>query len=208
MQPRTMKNLPRPSFWPLAIALCVATVLFSGPTGAVDISASKYQGGTTNAPYKTENAPSLFPNPLKWIFGTGTSAAMKRVQAPPNFKVDLSIEPKQYIPSTNLPLRVRMTVHNQGKDKYILDFKSAQQYEFIIRDKAGQDIYRSSQDKEFAQVETATVVNRNEKLVFQEELFGGETSAPLNLAPGAYTLVGRITSKQPVSAEAAFQVGP
>ena len=203
-----MENLPRSSPRRLAIAFGAVAVAFSSQSRALDISASKYQGGATNAPYKTEGAPSLFPNPFKWMFGTATSTAMKRVQAPPNFKVDLSIEPKQYVPSTNTPLRVRMTVHNQGKDKYILDFESAQRYEFLIRDKAGQDIYRSSQNKEFAQVVAATVINRNEKLVFQEELFGGETSAPLNLAPGTYILVGRITSKQPVSAEATFQVGP
>ncbi len=203
-----MENLPRLSSGRLATAFCMVAVVFSSPSRALDISASKYQGGTTNAPYKTEGAPSLFPNPFKWIFGASTSTAMKRVQAPPSFKVNLSIEPQQYIPSTNLPLRVRMTVHNQGKDKYILDFESAQRYEFIIRDKTGQDIYCSSQDKEFAQVKTSTVVNRNEKLVFQEELFGAENSSPLNLVQGAYTLVGRITSRQPVSAEATFQVGP
>ena len=203
-----MPDSSRLSLRTFASACGLATLFLAGRCLAVDISASKYQGGATNAPYRTSNAPSLFPNPFKWMFGSPTSSAMKRVEAPPNFKVDLSIEPQQYTPSTNTPLRVRMTVHNQGKSKYILDFETAQRYEFVIRDKTGKDLYKASQDKEFTQVKSATVINRGEKLVFEEELFGGTNGAPVHLSPGAYTLIGSVTAKQTVSAARDFQVGP
>jgi hypothetical protein len=203
-----MANLSRPTFRPLALALALATASILASRG-IDISAThtKYQGGVTNAPYAPPNAPSLFSNPFKWIFGSPSSSAMLRVQAPPNFKVDLSIEPQQYVPSSNTPLRVRMTVHNQGKNKYILDFDTAQRYEFVIR-KDKQDVYKASQDKEFAQVKSSTVINRDEKLVYEEEIFAGEGRPPILLAPGNYVLVGWITSRQPVFAERAFQVAP
>lgn len=208
MQRRSMRNLSRATWTASRSALGCFLICLAASSLAIDVGASKNQGGVTNAPYQTSNAPSLLSNPFKWIFGSPTSRAMQRVHAPPNFKVELSIEPQQYVPSTHAPLRLRMTVHNQGERKYILNFDTAQRHEFIIRNQAGQDVYRASRDKVFAQVTSATVVNRNEKLVFEEELFGETGGAALQLSPGVYTLIGQLTAKQTVSAERTFQVAP
>ena len=175
---------------------------------AVDISPSKYQGGTTNyIPNKVEDSPTLFKSPLKWIFSSIHSEAMNRVNAPPNFKVELSTEPKVFTPSSNAPLKARMLAVNQGKDKYILEFTSAQHYDFIIHRKSGEEVYRWSNDKTFSQQLSSIVINRNEKLVYEEELFSSNGQA-LSLPSGEYKLMGKITSKVPISVEASFQVLP
>lgn len=181
-------------------------LLASNSSFAVDISPSKYQGGTTNhIPNKVEDSPTLFKSPLKWIFSNIHSEAMNRVHAPPNFKVELSTEPKIFNPSSNTPLKARMLAVNKGRDKYILEFASAQHYDFIIHRKDGTEIYRWSNDKTFSQQLSSIVINRNEKLVYEEELFSSNGQV-LSLPPGEYKLMGKITSKVPISVEASFQV--
>ncbi len=176
-------------------------------TIAVEISPSKYPGGNTNLPYRTEGAPSLLKNPFKWIFGNGDSSAMRRVNAPPNFKVQIALDPKEFVHSTNIVVKARMTIFNQGKDKYVLEFETAQHHEFTIRNKEGKEVYRSSADKVFSQQPSSLVVNRNEKLVFEEDIISPD-APPLNLTPGSYTLTGCITAKKQVSAEIPFQIAP
>src|SRR5688572_24359546 len=110
----------------------------------VNISPSKYQGGTTNTvPNKTESGtPSLLS--FKWIFGGIHSEAMNRVNAPPNFDVKLSTEPKTFAPGTNGMLKAKMVVLNKSKEKYILEFSNAQHHDFIINRKDGKEVYRWS----------------------------------------------------------------
>ncbi len=175
---------------------------------AVDISPSKPQGGNTHVqPNKTEGAPSLLKSPFKWIFGSPRSEAMQRVKAPPHFKVDLSMEPKNFTPTSDAALKARMTVINQGKEKYFLEFSSAQHYDFTIYDKDKKTIYSSSHDKVYSQQMSSIVLNQNEKLFYEEELFSSANQA-VRLLPGEYKLIGQITSKVPISVEISFQVAP
>jgi hypothetical protein len=176
-------------------------------TFGINISPSKPQGGNTNnIPYKSDSSsPSLLGNPVRWIFGPERSEAMKRVSAPPNFKVDLNMEPKNYVPAPESVLKARMVLVNQSKEKYMLEFNTAQRYEFIIKDSKDKEVFRSSSDKVFSQQLSSTVVNRNEKLVYEEELFSPSNQV-IKLPPGQYKLVGQVTSKEPISVETTFQV--
>ncbi len=174
----------------------------------IDINPSKPQGGSTNnIPHKTEaGAHSLFPNALKWIFGSPHSAAMERIHAPPHFKVELSTEPKNFPVTTNAVLKAHMTITNQG-DKYILEFNTAQHYDFVINNKDGKEFYRYSNDKVFSQELSSIVLNRNEKLTYEEVTFSPTNQIP-NLPPGEYNLIGQVTAKIPISVETSFRVVP
>jgi hypothetical protein len=188
--------------------LCFAFCIGLCQLGAIDISPSKIPGGENQpVPNRKEGAPSLLSQPFKWIFGSGHSVAMERVNAPPNFKVEFITVPKQYVPSKENPLKVKMVVINQGEEKYILEFASAQHYELIIQDKEGKEVFRSSADKIYSQVTSSVVLNRNEKLVY-EEVIEESAQAALNLKAGEYKLIGQVTARTPISAEASFQVAP
>jgi hypothetical protein len=175
---------------------------------AIDISPSKYQGGSTNdIPNKSDGAPSLLHSPFKWVFGEPRSEAMKRVQAPPNFKLELATEPRSFVPSTNACLKVKMTAVNEGKDKYILEFNSAQHYDFVITKMDGKEVYRWSANKSFSQQTSSIVLNHNEKAVYEEQLFSPSNQIT-SLPPADYKLKGMITSKTPISVETLFWIAP
>ncbi len=195
--------------WKSACALCLLWLSLADSSSGIEISPSRYQAGTSsnNPPYKTQGAPSLFSSPFKWIFGSGHSAAMQRVNAPPDFKVELVTEPKNFMPSSNGVLKAKMIVLNQSKDKYILEFTTAQHYDFLIQDRSGKEVYRWSGDKAYSQQLSSVVVNRNEKLAYEEDLFT-TNNVVVNLDPGEYKLIGRITAKSPISVETSFRVSP
>lgn len=130
---------------------------------------------------------------------------MKRVQAPPNFKVDLQIEPRDFMAASNAALKVKMAAINQGKEKFILEFPSAQHFEFVIQNSAGKEMYRWSRDKEFAQKFSSIVVNWNEKISYEEEVFSVSNQA-VRLPPGEYRTRGEITAQTPISVESSFRV--
>ena len=176
---------------------------------AIEISPSKYQGGTTNAqPYQAQGAPSLLRAPFKWIFGEGRSEAMKRIQAPPNFKVDLQIEPQNFAAVSNATLKAKMVLHNQGKEKFILEFPTAQHFEFVIQEiSSGKEMYRWSRDKEFSQQLSTILVNQKDKISYEEEIFSASNQVT-SLPPGDYKMRGEITSKTPISVESSFHVSP
>jgi len=184
-------------------------VILTSLCSAIDISPSKTQGGSTNSiPNKTEaGTPSLLSSPFKWVFGSPRSEAMKRVQAPPNFKLELLTEPRSFVPTTNAFLKVKMVAINQGKDKYILEFNSAQHYDFIITQISGKEVYRWSENKSFSQKTSSIVVNRNERVSYEEPLFSPSNQVT-SLPPGDYKLKGVITTKVPISVETLFWVAP
>jgi hypothetical protein len=179
-----------------------------GFVGAIEVSPSKPHGGGTNSiPNSNPGAPSLFKNPFKWVFGSSRSEAMVRVSAPPNLHMELTTEPRTFLPSTNATLKVQLIAINKGKDKYILEFNSAQHYDFIISTVTGKEIYRASKDKVYTQQLSSIVLNRKEKIVYEETLFS-PTNKVLNLKPGEYKLKGVITAKTPISVETMFMVNP
>lgn len=190
----------------LIISASLLTLSFSVRTYALNIEPSKYQGGTTNViPNKSDGAPSLLS--FRWLFGPGHSSAMDRVKAPPEFNVSLATFPTNFIPGSNAVLTARMTVINQGKDKYILNFETAQHFDFVIRKTDGVEIYRTSADKIYAEQHSSIVINKGEKLVYSDEIFS-PTNQVTHLVPGEYRLIGRITSKVPISVETSFRVAP
>ncbi len=190
--------------------MCAAGVMlllaFATRTQGIDISASKAQGGSTNVqPNKTTGSPSIWRAPFKWMFKP-RSEAMNRINAPPHFKVELSTDPKNFTFTSNAVLKARMLLVNEGDEKYILEFPTAQHYDFIISTKAGKEMYRYSADKEFSQKVSTIVLNRNEKLVYEDELFSA-TNQLLNLPAGDYKLLGQVTTTKPISVETSFQIG-
>ncbi len=202
--PCSLRDLPLRVFLPgCAILLALS---FGRGAHAIDIEPSKYQGGTTNIiPNKSEGAPSLIS--FRWLFGNGHSAAMDRIKAPPNFKVELTTSPTNFIPISNAVLIARMTVINQSKEKYILEFATAQHYDFMIRKADGRELYRTSGDKVYTAQLSSMVINKGEKLVYSDEIFSASNQVT-NLEPGEYKLIGQITAKVPISVETAFRVSP
>lgn len=187
----------------------VAGLFFAAQTAhAIEISPSKNQGGTTNdIPNKTTGAPTLLHTPFKWIFGNPHSEAMKRIQAPPQFKMELTTEPRSFVPMTNATLKVKLIARNESKEKYILEFDTAQHHDLIITKTDGTEVYRLSKKQTFSQSPSTVVLNRNEKLVYEDELFSPSNQVT-SLSPGDYKMKAVITSKTPISVETMFWIAP
>jgi hypothetical protein len=189
-----------------------AALLLASSALAIDISPSKPEGGAGGAKIypesdpKESSKPSLLQNPFKWIFGK--SDLSKRVDAPPEFDVDIQVGKKSYSSMADDAIEVKMTLRNKGENKYIMKFPSAQHYDFIVENETKQECYRWSADKEFATKLSTIIVNPNEKLTYpgQEPLL-----IPLNLGgrelpPGQYRLVGVVTAEKPISVSTTFEV--
>ncbi|MDD2710252.1 MAG: BsuPI-related putative proteinase inhibitor [Verrucomicrobiae bacterium] len=200
----------RKHFWQRASigGILLAGLVLAISVLGIEISASKPQGGTTNAqPYQSSKSqPSLLSAPFKWLFGEGRSDAMTRVKAPPNFKVQLLMEPKVFT-ETNAYLRAKMVATNQGKDRFLLEFPTAQHFDFVIINQAGNEVFRWSADKEFESRVSTTLVNKNEKISYSQDIFSG-TNKVVNLAPGEYKVRGEITAKTPFMVETTFRIQP
>lgn len=188
-----------------AVGLVLTVLVCVNKTRAVDISPSKAQGGTTNVqPNKVSGEASIWRAPFKWIFKPH-SEAMKRINAPPNLKVDLATDPANFTFASNAVLKARMIVLNEGDDKHLLLFPTAQHFDFVISGKDGGEVYRYSADKEFSAKESSTLINRNDKLVYEDVIFCA-TNQQMNLPPGDYKLTGQITTVKPISVETSFQI--
>ncbi|MCG0238555.1 MAG: BsuPI-related putative proteinase inhibitor [Firmicutes bacterium] len=79
------------------------------------------------------------------------------------------------------PGRAKLTVANPGKEPVTIRFSSSRQYDFVLRDEKGKEVWRWSQDRLFAQPVTDARLNAGAVLTYESDL-------PQNLPAGTYTL--------------------
>lgn len=179
---------------------------------AIDISPSKPEGGRGGATINPESdpaeakKPSLLSNPFKWLFGK--SDPRKRIEAPPEFDVDIQVGKKMYSSASDDAVEVKMVLVNKSKNKYILRFPTAQHFDFLVQDEKNRELYKWSSDKEFAEKLSTIIVNANERLTYpgQEPLLIPISLSGTSLAAGRYKLVGVVTSEKPIRISTTFEV--
>jgi hypothetical protein len=86
-----------------------------------------------------------------------------------------------------------------------MEFNSAQHYDFVITKMDGKEVFRWSENKSFSQTKSSIVLNKNEKAVYEAELFSISNKV-VSLPPGDYKLKGLITTAKPISVETMFWV--
>lgn len=115
------------------------------------------------------------------------------------FGVTLATDRPAYGPGE--PVRMLLTAFNRAEEELTLHFNTAQRFDFVILDGSGEEVFRWSKGKLFAQVlGSETLGPDRPELSFTAELTAG-------LSPGSYQVQGLIVSEdRPLSAELAVLV--
>ncbi|MFO7173814.1 MAG: BsuPI-related putative proteinase inhibitor [Bacillota bacterium] len=108
----------------------------------------------------------------------GKPVARERVTVAPR-KVSLRFT--LAVDRTTNPTRAKLTVANPGKEPVTIRFPSSRQYDFVLRDEKGKEVWRWSQGRVFAQSVMDARLNTGATLTYEADL-------PQNLAAGTYTL--------------------
>jgi hypothetical protein len=111
-----------------------------------------------------------------------------------------------YVMAPTGKLKAKLTVKNVGDVGQTLEFRSGQQYDFIIRDAKGKELVRWSAEMGFMAVIQEIELPAGEKMEFEEELLLGAVGKPL--PEGDYILEGVLTSHPPISVKIKFKIVP
>jgi len=97
-------------------------------------------------------------------------------------------------------LHFALNVTNPGKKGIELTFPSGQEYDFIVRDSAGREVYRWGKGRMFTQSLKNRVIDGGETQRFEER-------ASTTLPPGTYVAVATLrSSNYPVQERVAFEM--
>lgn len=119
--------------------------------------------------------------------GTGEPCAGDR-DAMPGDSIDLTVTMDPETPSPLEPLAFGLVLQNEGPDAVRLDFSSGQRFDFVVRDAAGEPVWRWSDDRSFIQALGSETMPPGDSLVYQAELERG-------LELGRYTVVGMVPTR-------------
>jgi len=111
-----------------------------------------------------------------------------------------------YIITPTGRLKATLTVANASTKAHTLEFRSGQQYDFVIRDTKGKELKRWSAGRAFTDALQEKVVAPGETLNFTDGLSLGEVGKPL--PEGDYILEGILTCHPPTSATTKFKIIP
>ena len=103
-------------------------------------------------------------------------------------------------PHVGAPLQMTLTLLNRGGQPARLLFASSQRYDFLARDDAGNEVWRWSADKLFAQVLGEETLAPGGTLTF-EETWNQRDNRGLQVAPGRYVIEGVIVRSCPAAAD-------
>ena len=104
----------------------------------------------------------------------------------------------------NPVIKLTFTVHNHGKKTYTLSFPTAQRWDFRIKNAAGVAVYTYSENCDFEQKVGVSMVNRDDKLTYTENIELSDLDTPLT--PGAYTVDAVLANYPEMTATAPFVV--
>jgi hypothetical protein len=112
----------------------------------------------------------------------------------------------RYLIAPTGAMRTSLAVKNTGAVSVTLEFPSAQQFDFVIRDAKGAEVKRWSEDRMFAQLRQEMTLKPGEQRTFGETVSLGGVGRPLPV--GGYTLEGILTTRPPRTATASFRIVP
>jgi hypothetical protein len=105
---------------------------------------------------------------------------------PPGVSLSLELDRGSYLPLQDI--EAKLTIRHSGDEPVRLQFSTSQRYDLTILGADGDEIWRWSAERAFAQVMGEEVLGPSRReLVYRQRV-----SAPER--PGAYTLAGRITT--------------
>ena len=99
-----------------------------------------------------------------------------------------------------------LLIKNTSAQPVTLQFSTAQQYDFIIRDAQGAVVKRWSEGRAFADAAQTLTLKAGEEKSFGERLSLGAVAKPLPV--GKYTLEAVLAVKPPLTATASFRIIP
>jgi hypothetical protein len=89
------------------------------------------------------------------------------------------------------PISLTLGVSNQTGREIELRFSSGQRFDFVIRDARGNEIWRWSEGRMFAQALGAETIGPAQPQILYRAQFNG------NLGPGSYRVEGTLVAKDP-----------
>jgi hypothetical protein len=115
-----------------------------------------------------------------------------------------------YASSTQNPATATATleVFNHNRITAEFWFGSSQRFDFIVRDAAGNEVYRWSRGKAFLQVVGIERIAGGQKLLYviRIPLIDQRSNGIAPLRPGRYTLEGILTSRRPMKGIVTFEI--
>jgi hypothetical protein len=111
-----------------------------------------------------------------------------------------------YVMAPTGKLKATLIARNVTDKAITVEFRSSQQYDFIIRDAKGKELIRWSTDKGFMAVIQEVELAAAEQWSFEEELPLGGVGKPL--PEGEYVLEAVLTCHPPLTATAKFKIVP
>jgi hypothetical protein len=155
------------------------------------------------------------------ILGILSCNSLAQDASPPALpiKVTVSCDKQEYMHgeagvATVVPLPPKLTATltatNVSDKPQVLEFRSGQRFDFVIRDAQGNAVKRWSEGMSFMMMIDTVSLAPKEELSFSNALTGGlllgEIGKPL--PPGDYTLEGILTSRPSFSATVPFKIVP
>jgi hypothetical protein len=166
-------------------------MIFAPKVGLIEYSWTTFAGGHT----------------AKLIHAIVNGIEYKRIEYTGGYSVGLNIDKITYtltenrmppVPPEGPPqrpdtLKVKMKIENETSETVTFTHSSSQEYDFIIRDESGTEVYRWSSDKAFLTVIVKRTLGPGESLVYEEAIeLRDNDKKPIE--PGNYTIEGLHTT--------------
>lgn len=91
-------------------------------------------------------------------------------------------------PATSSPSEFRLLLRNRGSDTLHLSFPDGQRFDFVVKDRNGETVWRWSEGRFFTQATGSEELAPGDSLAYSARLEEG-------LESGRYTVVGEVTTR-------------
>ena len=106
----------------------------------------------------------------------------------------------------NPSIKILFSVHNHAKKIYTLSFPTTQRWDFRIVNSAGGVVYTYTDDHSFLDTVGTSMVNKDDKLVYPENVEFDDMTLPLT--PGVYTVQAILSNYPEINAQTQLTVQP
>lgn len=133
------------------------------------------------------------PTPIPPAEGSST---VTPESASPSAGLEARLALSDQAPHVGAPLRMTLSLRNNSGQPLQLSFPTSQRYDFVVRHDGGQEVWRWSADKVFAQVLGEETLAPGEILTF-EEVWDQRDNSGNQVALGRYLIEGIIVGCPP-----------
>ena len=115
--------------------------------------------------------------------------------------VGVSLATDRTVYGTGQPIAIELRAFNSTSEATLLQFRTAQRYDFVVQDSAGKTVWQWAAERMFAQVLGQESLGPSKPQIAYTDKYAGQ------LPPGTYKLTGTVTaSNLPMSASVTFEV--